>query len=396
MDETTVATFKAEVREELDQLLYWWVNNTQDREFGGFYGKIDQENKVYHSAPKGLVLHARILYTFSSAYQTYKNLEHLVMAERAYDFLLHHFYDPVNGGFYWSVDEKGAALDRKKQVYGQAFVIYGLTAYYKAVGDDEALQLAIGTYQLLEKHSFDKDYFGYIEALSSDWGELADLRLSEKDLNEKKSMNTHLHVIEAYALLYTVWHNGGLKTAIHNLLNNFEQHIIDPATHHLHLFFTADWETRSSDLSFGHDIEAAWLLQEAAEVVRHDVQKFRINAVHMAEAAGRGIAPHGGLAYEFNLAQGHLVEEYHWWPQAEALVGFLNAYQQTGNQKFFDLVLNCWSFIKQYLKDHKHGEWFWGVQGKVLAPMPNEDKVGFWKCPYHNGRALLEVLKRVG
>lgn len=396
MDAINLSVFKSELEKELSSILSWWIENAVDNEKGGFYGKIDNDHVVVEGAAKGLVLNARILYTFSSAYALSKNKAYLATANRAYDYLITYFNDELYGGFYWSVDDYGNILDSKKQVYGQAFAIYALAEYYKITKNPNALKLAQQTFYLLEEYSFDKTHTGYLEAFTAAWLSIEDLRLSEKDQNEKKTMNTHLHVIEAYANLYVVWPNEDLKKAIKMLLSNFKNHLIDKNTHHLHLFLTETWEVKSDLTSFGHDIEAAWLLQEAAEIIDdvNEITDFKAIALRMSKAAAEGITTEGGLFYEYDIQNNHLIKEYHWWPQAEAMVGFFNAWQINGNDNFLKYSVNSWSFIKKHLKDYKNGEWFWGVE-EDLSPMQNQDKAGFWKCPYHNGRACIELIKRI-
>ncbi len=387
--------YQSELEEELSQLLHWWTTYTIDKEFGGFHGKVTNDNLAV-SAPKGLVLNARILYTFSAAYLLRKQAEDLSIATRAFEYLINSFLDQKNGGFYWSLTPQGKPLDQKKQVYGQSFAIYALAEYHKATQDEQALFMAKETYHLLEKHSYDPEFTGYIEAHTYDWQNLEDLRLSTKDQNDKKSMNTHLHVIEAYANLYTVWPNKSLKIAIKQLLANFKNYIIDSQTGHLQLFFDADWKVKSTLVSFGHDIEAAWLLLEAAEVIKdeQEIRDFKELALKMADASLRGLHKNGGLIYEFDQANQHWIKEFHWWPQAEAMVGFFNAWQISGNSTYLTETFKIWDFIKRHLKDAKNGEWFWGVDHQLLL-MSNQDKAGFWKCPYHNGRACIEIIKRM-
>jgi mannobiose 2-epimerase len=396
MNLALLATFAKEVETELDELLQWWMTYTVDEENGGFYGKIDTDNVSTPQAPKGLVLNTRILYTFSSAYQLTKKADYLSIANRSFDYLNKYFLDTKNGGFYWSVDYTGALLDGKKQIYGQAFAMYALAEYYKITANTKALALAKGTFALMEKYSFDPVYFGYLEAFSIDWKLKEDLRLSDKDQNEQKSMNTHLHVVEAYANLYTVWPDETLKVAINGLLTNFKQHIIDQKTNHLHLFFTAKWEVKSTVTSFGHDIEAAWLLQEAAESIEDEAEiaAFKTIAVQLSDATEKGLAKNGGLWYEYDTATQHWIKEMHWWLQAEAMVGFFNAFQLSGDEKYLQHSLHSWEFIKNYLKDKKNGEWYWGIN-EDYSLLQGEDKAGFWKCPYHNGRACLEIMKRI-
>lgn len=396
MNLTVLTTFANQVETELHELLQWWMTYTVDEENGGFYGKIDNNNISTPQAPKGLVLNARILYTFSSAYALTKEPAHLSMANRAFEYVSTHFLDKEYGGFYWSVTDTGAVLDGKKQIYRTSFRYLRIGQYYKITANTKALSLAQGTFALLEKYSFDPIYLGYLEAFSIDWKLQEDLRLSDKDQNEQKSMNTHLHVIEAYANLYTVWPDETLKTAISKLLANFKQHIIDQKTHHLHLFFTANWEVKSTVTSFGHDIETAWLLQEAAESIADEteISTFKTIAVQLSAATEKGLAKNGGLWYEYDTALNHWIKEMHWWPQAEAMVGFFNAFQLSGDEKYLQHSLHSWAFIKNHLKDKKNGEWFWGIH-EDYELLQDEDKAGFWKCPYHNGRACLEIIKRI-
>jgi mannobiose 2-epimerase len=236
---------------------------------------------------------------------------------------------------------------------------------------------------------------GYIEALSRDWQPLIDLRLSDKDANEPKSMNTHLHVLEAYASLYTVWPSPALKENIRALIRLFIDRIVDKEGKHLVLFFDDNWQPRSGVVSYGHDIEAAWLVLEAAEVIgdselAEEAKKF---SIQLALATMEGVDKDGGLWYELDVNNQHLVKEKHWWPQAEALVGFFNAWQITNDDRFLKRSIKSWEFIKNHILDRKGGEWAWGVKENYVV-MENEDKVGLWKCPYHNSRACIEIIKR--
>ncbi len=396
MSSVDLKGYKNEVESELYSILAWWMEHTVDVGNGGFYGKVNNDNSAVSEAPKGLVLNARILYTFSAAYSVIPNPDYLTTASRAFNYLIEKFLDPQDGGFYWSVDETGAILDSKKQVYGQAFAMYGFAEYYKIAKDENALVHAKKIFSLLQAYSFDHVNAGYLEAFTKDWHTIEDLRLSDKDQNEKKTMNTHLHVIEAYANLYLVWQDESLKIAINGLLRNFSEHIINKESHHLALFFTEEWKVKSTIVSYGHDIEAAWLLQEAAEIIAEEdaISTFKNISIKMTDAAGEGLAKNGALHYEFDTENAHLVEEFHWWPQAEAMVGFLNAWQISGDVYYLSKSLQSWDFIKNHLKDHENGEWFWGVTGDH-SQMQNEDKAGFWKCPYHNGRACIEIIKRI-
>ena len=391
----SLAGFKTELTAELQQILDYWTQYTVDVENGGFYGKISNDNQVENTSPKGAVLNARVLWSFAAAYNL--NPAHsLDLADRAYRYILDHFIDKTYGGVYWTVDFQGRPLDTKKQVYAIAFTIYALSEFFLAKGDEEIKNHAIALYHDLVKHSYDQEHGGYLEAFSREWQELGDLRLSDKDANEKKTMNTHLHVLEAFTNLYRIWPDEALKIKIQNLLRDFQNHIVDPKTGRMILFFDEYWNPKSETISYGHDIEASWLLLEAAEVIGdHDlVDEIRRLAVTMADACMEGIDQDGGLWYEKEPSKDHIVKEKHWWVQAEAMVGFFNAWQISGEQQFLKTSYQSWNFVKQAILDKKNGEWFWGVKedGSV---MENEDKAGLWKCPYHNSRACIEVIKRI-
>jgi mannobiose 2-epimerase len=260
--------YKQEAEKELDDILSYWIKHAVDREHGGFYGKIDNENHTYPDSPKGSVLNSRILWAFSAAYNLTKKQEYLLAAKRACDYIFNHFIDYQFGCVYWSVDYTGSMLNGRKQMYGLAFCIYGLSEYYKASRDRKTLQAAIELFKKIEQYSFDKQQKGYYEAFNRDWELVADLRLSSKDANEKKTTNTHLHIVEAYSNLFEVWEDEWLKTQIENLLEVFLKYIIDPETGHLNLFFDEQWNKKLNIISYGHDIEAAWLLLQCAEKIK--------------------------------------------------------------------------------------------------------------------------------
>ena len=388
--------YKKELTNELGNILNYWMANTVDEQDGGFYGKIDNDNNIIPALPKGSVLNARILWSFSAAYNQNPDAKYLAMADRAYQYIIKQFIDEEFGGVYWTVDHLGNPLDTKKQVYASAFTIYALSEYYKASGVAEAKNYAVDLYKLLVDKSYDKVRTGYLEAFTKEWLPIADLRLSAKDANEKKSMNTHLHVLEAYTTLYSIWPEEELRSQIQTLINNFLDHIINNETNHLALFFDEDWNKRSDTVSYGHDIEATWLLLEAAEAIKHHglIEKVKQQCLKISAATISGLDTDGGLWYEYEPAEEHLIKEKHWWVQAEAMVGFYNTWQINNNEEYLDLSLRNWAFVKQHLLDIKNGEWFWGIYANGDV-MQTENKAGIWKCPYHNSRACIELIKRI-
>jgi mannobiose 2-epimerase len=388
--------YEIEMHKELEDILSFWMKYTLDEKNGGFYGRLDNANNVYEDAPKGSVLNSRILWTFSAAYHLTKNIQYLHVAERAFNYFTAHFIDKEFGGVYWSVNYKGEPLDTKKQIYALSFAVYGLSEFYHCSKNEDAKRLAIELSRAIVEHSYDNINGGYIEALSREWKETGDLRLSSKDANERKSMNTHLHVLEGFANLYRVWPNEELLDRITELVNIFSDHIIDKRTNHLQLFFDEEWNSKSNLVSYGHDIEAAWLLQEAVEIIgdKKLLENIKNQSVKIANAAAEGIDKDGGLWYEYDAGHNHLIKEKHSWPQAESMIGFFNAWQITGDEQFLQKSLNSWQFTKNYILNKSKGEWIWGVTEDYTAM--DKEKVGIWKCPYHNSRACMQLISRIG
>jgi len=386
----------ASFEKELESIFDFWITFTPDEKNGGFYGKIDHDNKVYPEAPKGSVLNARILWSFSAAYNLTQNPTYLKLAKQSFAYIDAFFIDKIYSGVYWTVDFQGKPLDTKKQIYALSFTIYGLAEYYKACQDGRALELAKQLFIAIEKYSFDPEKGGYLEAFAQNWDELPDLRLSAKDANEKKTMNTHLHILEAYTNLYRIWPDELLEKQIRRLIHNFLEYMIDPKTHRLILFLDENWQPKSDTVSYGHDIEASWLLLEAAEVLNDEMLLLQVKkeCVAMARAAASGLDADGSMYYEYEPQHQHLSKDRHWWVQAEAMVGFLNAWQLTGEQHFFDQFESVWKYIQKHIIDKENGEWVWGIRDDQTL-MPGEDKAGLWKCPYHNSRALIEVIHRL-
>ncbi len=430
-----MTTLRNEVRQELENdILPFWMEKMTDNGRGGFYGRIDGGDTLHADAPKGAILNARILWTFSAAYRILRRPEYLDTATRAKRYLIDRFYDNDFGGVYWSLDADGNPLDTKKQIYAQGFAIYGLGEYARATGDDEALDYAVRLFNLIEEHSFDRGRNGYVEAFMRDWSVIGDMRLSDKDENASKTMNTHLHILEPYANLYRVWKDARLERQLRNMIGLFTGKIMNRETSHLDLFFDDDWHTRGDIVSYGHDIEASWLIHEAALVLGDKALLKEIEPVivNIARAADEGLNPDGSLIYEQTSGrvdeqtsgqadgqtsrqgtdgvqagkQGEVPcqlvtctsstdKELHWWVQAENVVGHVNLYQHFGDEAALDTAVKCWQFIKNSLIDREHGEWHWSLMPDGTVNR-RDDKAGFWKCPYHNGRMCMEIIERFG
>ena len=394
--ERLIALSSAAERELREDILPFWAERTVDREKGGFYGLITNDLEVDSDAPKGSVLNTRILWTFSAAFRTWPEPLYREMADRAYAYLLEHFWDDQHSGLVWMVDSRGDFLDERKQTYGQAFGVYAFSEYFRATGRKEALEYAIRLLESIEAHAFEPAHGGYVEALARDWSPLEDMRLSDIDLNVPYSQNTHLHLLEAYAALLRVWPEPTLRGRLQALWEILAFRIRDEKTNKLVLFQDRDWKPLSDAVSHGHDIEASWLLCEAADVLGDETISERTKAIGLAMTGGvlaEGFdRVHGGVSDAIDHHSPVLGKE--WWPQAEAVVGFLNAFELLGKDDYLQAALASWRFIEQFVIDHTYGEWYYRVspEGRPELDLP---KVSPWKCPYHNARAALETIERV-
>ena len=388
--ESRTDVFLQEVRENLTScILPYWLKLKDPR--GGFYGEVTSDGTVLYDAPRGVILNARLIWSFAAAYAALKDMQYLVAAVHARDWFLEHFCDHKYGGVYWSVTPEGERLDDKKQLYAQGFAIYGLSELYKVTRDDEVLKNAVNLFQVVETHFADRENGGYMEALSRDFSPLEDMSLSAHDINADKTMNSHLHILEAYANLYQVWPDEGLKAAVERLLDIIGHKVMAPEGH-LQLYFRRDWSVMPGGVSYGHDIETSWLALECAFALKDldVVNKVRPWALRMGKAGNEGLMADGSLRYE-KLLDGSYDDSRQWWVQAETVVGNLWLWKYHSDEGGADRAVRAWDYIREHLVDGKDGEWWWAVlpDGSLDKAQP---KAGFWKCPYHNTRMCLQVL----
>ncbi|WP_075341473.1 AGE family epimerase/isomerase [Tenacibaculum agarivorans] len=385
---------KIDLENELKNILTYWEKHTVDDDFGGFIGHIDYPNIKNKQAHKGVILNTRILWSFSKASNYYKDDRYKDVSERSFTYLKEYFKDNKYGGVYWEVNYKGTPINTRKQIYAQAFAIYALSEYYLYSKNEEAKVWAKEIFKFIEENAFDNKYNGYIEAFEENWSAIEDMRLSEKDDNAAKTMNTHLHILEAYTNLYTIYPDDRLEKALQNLIAIFIDKFLSEDGH-LHLFFNEQWELKSSVYSYGHDIEASWLLLEAARVIKatETIKELEEIAVKITDHFVKvAIAQDGGVMNEIDTATGQVDTDRHWWQQAEAMAGLYHTYKITEDSRYLDHLFKIWNFIKTSIIDHTYGEWYWLVDKNGHFNTAHE-KVGMWKCPYHNTRACIEIIQ---
>jgi cellobiose epimerase len=386
--------FEAELR---TNILPYWMEKTPDRQNGGFYGALTNANQVHNEVERSAVLNSRILWTFSTAARLYQDEAYLTTAKWAMQALTQHFWDPKHEGIYWSVDAVGNPVNDRKHVYAQAFSIYGLSAYYQATQDPQALQMAKRLFELIDLHTYDPQFGGNIECRACDWSRLEDMRLSSIDLNSSKSMNTMLHLLEACTALTGIWQDPKLTKRFEDMIALFSNTIIDTESGHQQLFFDDQWRSLSQNISYGHDIETSWLLLEAAEVTGQSnfIDQARSNAVQMAQVVfEQSLQVYGSILYEAGPG-GHKVTDRHWWAHAEAVVGFYNAYEISQKDHFLQASTKVWTYIQNNFIDRKDGDWFKLLNEKG-SPYLEHYKVSPWECPYHHARMCFEMIRRLG
>jgi len=396
MENEQFAQLKAEARKVLDEnILRFWLEKMQDKERGGFYGEMTGRGEIVADAERGAILNARILWSFAAAYRVTKDEKYLATAQHAKDYILEHFVDKEQGGVFWSLDANGQPLDTKKQTYAIGFTIYGMSELARATGDKTALDCAIQLFHDIENHAYDAKNNGYVEALTRDWQPIGDMRLSDKDENASRTMNTHLHIIEPYTNLLRVWRDPILEKQTRNLLRIFLDILPNPQTHHLDLFFNDEWQGRRNIQSFGHDIEAVWLMHETAielndkDLLAETEAKIKL----IAQAADEGLQPDGSMIYELWTDTGEADRQREWWVMCENIIGHLDLWQYFDNKQAFETALKCWQYTCKNIIDFEQGEWHWGITAQGETDLDNP-KAGFWKCPYHNTRLCLEIIER--
>lgn len=389
-----LSALRREAEAELrGNILPFWstypVNKT-----GGFYGALSNDLRVIEGTPRSSVLCARLLWTFSAAYRRCGDPTFFEVATHAYTALTETFWDHEHGGVYWNTDDSGAPQQAAKRTYAQAFAVYGL-AEYARVADGTGTELAQRLFGLLEQFAYDPEHGGYLEGFDRAWEPLPDMRLGRSDPSYRKASNTLLHVLEAYTNLYNVWAGETLRTRLTELVDTLLTYVMRSHPAHLGISFDDTWRSLTPARSLGHDIEGSWLLVRAAAVLGDDALRSKTTeaALNLAEAVLRDGLSARGYIFDSISPSGVRDARVQWWPQAEAVVGFLNAYELSGTPRFLAAAETVWTFTQTHFVDKLHGDWFKAL-GEDGAPDLNHVKVGPWECPYHHSRMCLEVLAR--
>lgn len=387
-------SMKEEIREHLVSAIIPFWKNLRDDENGGYYGYLSYDLKLDKKAEKGCILNSRIMWFFSNAYTLLKDPALLDEADHGYAFLKDYCIDSENGGIYWSMNYDGTPLDTTKHTYNQAFCIYALSSYYEASGKEEALDLAKQLFHMIEEKCTDDQ--GYLEAFTRDFKPESNEKLSENGVLAEKTMNTLLHVFEAYTELYRVSKDAEVKERLKWIMDVFADKIYDPARKRQEVFFDKNYNSLIDLHSYGHDIETAWLMDRGVEILGEEEYSKKMTPITKALTENIYEVAFDGHSLANECENGVVDTNRVWWVQAETVVGFLNGYEKDPSRtEYKEAAEAVWKFIKEHVIDSREGsEWFWLVR-QDGSPVEGKPIVEPWKCPYHNGRMCMEVIRRL-
>ncbi len=382
-----------EVRTHLTEVIIPFWKKLRDDTFGGYYGFVDYDLNVDRKAVKGCILNSRITWFFANAYMLLKDESLFREAEHGFAFMKEHCMDREKGGIFWSLRYDGTPEDTTKHTYNQAFAIYALSSYYEASGDREALVMAKALFHLIEDKCTDE--IGYQESFDREFQEIENDKLSENGVIAEKTMNTLLHVFEAYTELYRVDRDPQVKEKLKWILDTIAEKVYNPARHRQEVFFDRQMRSILDLHSYGHDIETAWLLRRGTEVLGEKAYEDKMLPIILDLTSQTYAAAFDGHSFANECEEGVVNQDRIWWVQAEAVVGFLNGYELAPeHREYLEGAKAEWRFIKEHVVDQRPGsEWFWDVneRGEAVSGKPLVEP---WKCPYHNGRMCLEVIRR--
>ncbi|MBP3234478.1 MAG: AGE family epimerase/isomerase [Eubacterium sp.] len=381
-------------KEFMEHMIPFWCQKA-DPEYGGYYGQVGYDLQLDKKADKGCILNSRILWFFSNLYEMYGDKKYLDMAKIAYRFMLDFFFDKEYGGVYWSVTYDGKPKDTSKHSYNHAFAIYALSSYYIASGDEEALDKAYNLFDIIETRLRDKD--GYLESFDRFFGISSNEKLSENGVEAARTMNTILHIMEAYTELYRADADERVKTKLREILMLFRNKIYNSEKKRLEVFFDADYNSLIDLHSYGHDIEAAWLIDRTVEVLGDKGTEYDLSDITSELTQKIYEVAYDGSSVPAECEEGKVLGLRIWWVECEAMVGFMNGYQKDKSKvEYREAVEQIWRFIKDNIVDRREGsEWYYEVDENNV-PSDDQPVLAAWKCPYHNGRMFMEIVRREG
>lgn len=382
-----------EIKEHLQEKLIPFWEKMKDDEHDGYYGWMNYDLHIDKKAVKGCILNSRIMWFFSNASLTLGEADLLDYAKHGFTFMKNYCVDRKYGGLYWSIGFDGEPADTTKYTYNQAFAIYALASYYDASGDKTALEMALNLFHTIEEKCTDE--YGYKEAFARDFEEIDNDKLSENGVIAEKTMNTLLHVFEAYTELYRVSQSAVVKKRLIWIMNIFADKVYNPHLHRQEVFFDREWNSILDLHSYGHDIETAWLLDCGLDVLKEKELERRIRPIISDLTEQIYKIAYDGHSLANECEKGIVDTKRIWWVQAEGVVGFLNGYQHDKSKtEYLKAAENMWKYITENIVDERpKGEWFWAVD-KDGNPIEELPVVEPWKCPYHNGRMCFEAIRR--
>ena len=382
-----------EIRNHLTDCIIPFWKKLRDDENGGYYGYMDHDLKVDKKAVKGCILNSRITWFFANAYMTLKDESLLEEAKHGYEFMQKYCVDKEKGGVYWSVAYDGTPEDTTKHTYNQAFSIYALSSYYDASGDEEALKTAMDLFHIIEERCMDE--IGYKEAFDREFKEIENDKLSENGVIAEKTMNTLLHVFEAYTELYRVSKDADVKKRLEWILDTIADKIYNPRLHRQEVFFDREMNSILDLHSYGHDIETAWLIRRGTDILGEKSYEDKMLPIILDLTSQVYKVAFDGSSLANECEKGVVDQNRIWWVQAETVIGFLNGYALAPEHtEYLEAAKAEWNFIKEHVVDKRPGsEWFWDVNRKGES-VDDKPIVEPWKCPYHNGRMCMEVIRR--
>lgn len=386
-DRQSLVALQVQLDALLEDSMAFWLRHGPDPLTGGYHGALDRFGSPVPGAPRGLVQQSRHLWSLSAYYRHRPNAPSVrreqvkEQASKLYRYLIQTFYDSKDKEFFFRVDSEGKVRDKNKPLYGESFAIYALAEYAAAFNSKDAERYALDCFHSIDKRSHDVKFKGYDQTGTSTW----------LGSGAAKDTNTHIHLMEAFTQLYVLTKNETVRARVVELLEVVEGRLMQPANYTF-AEFAADFTPFGKPyVSYGHDIETAWLLFQTLDALGDPSEKAREKAYALgAHAADWGFDAASGGFFEEGEVDGKPTRiEKIWWVQAEAIAGLLRLYQYRPTRKFLSMLLATTEWVQRYQRDPNEGEWYWGVLADGRLGSHRDAKSEEWKSSYHVVRSLL-------